>query len=90
MPDLTPNDTLWGQMWHLKYTANTSEGVNLVPAWNISTGSASTVVAVIDTGILNHTDLAGKTVPGYDFIDNLFVANDGDGRDNDPADPVIG
>lgn len=87
MPDLTPNDTLWGQMWHLKYTANTSEGVNLVPAWNISTGSASTVVAVIDTGILNHTDLAGKTVPGYDFIDDLFVANDGDGRDNDPADP---
>ncbi|MFO7678800.1 MAG: S8 family peptidase, partial [Chloroflexota bacterium] len=51
------------------------------------TGSASTVVAVIDTGILNHTDLVGKTVPGYDFISDIFTANDGNGRDNNPADP---
>ncbi len=45
------------------------------------------MVAVIDTGILPHTDLAGRTVPGYDFIADTFVANDGNGRDNNPADP---
>jgi serine protease len=87
VPSSTPNDTRWNDMWHLRYTANTSEGLNLVPAWDIYTGSPSTVVAVIDTGILNHTDLVGKTVPGYDFISDIFTANDGNGRDSNPADP---
>jgi serine protease len=86
-PELTPNDTRFNEQWHYQYTANTSEGLNLVNAWNIYTGSTSTIVAVIDTGILNHNDLAGKTVAGYDFIADTFVANDGDGRDNNPADP---
>lgn len=86
-PNLTPNDPRFSDQWHYIYTPNTAEGLNLVPAWNISTGNASTVVAVLDTGILAHTDLAGKTVPGYDMIDDPFVANDGNGRDNNPADP---
>ncbi len=86
-PDLTPNDTLYNQQWHYRYTAGTSEGVNLEPAWDISTGSASTVVAVLDTGILNHADLAGRTVAGYDMIIDTAVSNDGDGRDADPSDP---
>ncbi len=63
------------------------KGLNLLPAWSITTGAATTVVAVIDTGIRNHADLAGRTVPGYDFISDMFVANDGNGRDADPADP---
>lgn len=87
VPEAVPNDPRWNEMWHLQYVPGTSEGVNLVPAWDITTGSASTVVAVLDTGILAHTDLAGKTVPGYDFIGDLFVANDGNGRDSDPSDP---
>jgi serine protease len=86
-PELIPNDPRWADMWHLHYTAGTSEGVNMAPAWDISTGSASTVVAVIDTGILPHSDLAGKTMPGYDFITSIPTANDGNGRDPDPSDP---
>jgi serine protease len=86
-PELVPTDTRWSDMWHLRYVPGTSEGVNMVPAWDLYTGSASTVVAVIDTGILAHNDLAGKTVPGYDFIGDVFVANDGNGRDSDPSDP---
>lgn len=86
-PELTPNDTRWNDMWHLRYTPNTSEGINVAPAWDITTGLPSTVVAVIDTGILPHNDLAGKTVPGYDFISNIAVANDGNGRDSNPTDP---
>ena len=85
--DLTPNDPRFSDQWHYRYTAGVEEGLNLVPAWNITTGSASTVVAVIDTGIRSHPDLAGRTVPGYDFITDPFVANDGDGRDSNPADP---
>jgi serine protease len=86
-PLLTPNDPSYGNQWHYGYTAGSSEGLNLPAAWNINTGSASTVVAVIDTGILPHADLAGRTVSGYDFISNAAVGNDGDGRDSDPSDP---
>jgi serine protease len=86
-PLVTPNDPSYGSQWHYGYVAGTSEGLNLPAAWDINTGSASTVVAVIDTGILSHTDLAGRTVSGYDFISNPAVGNDGDGRDSDPSDP---
>ncbi len=86
-PNLTPNDSRFGEQWHYGYTANTAEGINVVAAWDITTGISSTVVAVIDTGILAHTELAGRTVPGYDFITDSAIANDGGGRDNDPSDP---
>lgn len=60
---------------------------NLFKSWDITTGSAGNVIAVIDTGILNHPDLAGKILPGYDFISDASIANDGDGRDGNAADP---
>ncbi len=85
--DVLPNDTRYDEQWHYGYSAGTAEGINLPPAWQITSGISSTVVAVIDTGILNHSDLAGRTVPGYDFISIAAVANDGDGRDSDPSDP---
>ncbi len=87
MLDLIPNDPRYADQWHYAYTPNTSEGLNLPPAWDITTGTPDIVVAVIDTGILSHTDLVGRAVPGYDFINDPFVANDGDGRDPDPSDP---
>ncbi|MGD9955870.1 MAG: S8 family serine peptidase [Candidatus Nanopelagicales bacterium] len=74
-------------------------GVRPASAWLGSRGSRSVVVAVVDTGITAHPDLAGHVVPGYDFVsaDDLppgsglnlapLTANDGDGRDADPSDP---
>jgi serine protease len=86
--DLAPNDTLYGDQWHYLYAPGSSEGLNLPPAWAMTTGSSDTVVAVIDTGILSdHPDLASKIVPGYDMITDVSKANDGDGRDADPSDP---
>ena len=91
--DKTPNDPSFASQWHYRYTPGTEEGINLLPAWAITTGSADIVVAVIDTGILPHADLAGRTVPGYDFITSLLQANDNDhqsannSRDANPADP---
>ncbi|MEO8385074.1 MAG: S8 family serine peptidase, partial [Betaproteobacteria bacterium] len=41
---------------------------------------------VIDTGRTSHPDLDGRLLPGYDFISDAIVANDGDGRDADPSD----
>lgn len=53
-------------------------GINMPNAWNITTGSASINVAIIDTGaLLNHPDLTGRFVGGYDMIADCAVANDG-------------
>ena len=82
-PALTPNDPQYGNQWHYYE----QYGINLPAAWDITTGSSNIVVAVVDTGITNHADLAGRTVPGYDFIGDILVANDGNGRDSDPSDP---
>jgi serine protease len=80
---LVPNDPQYTNQWHYFE----SWGINLPAAWDITTGSSSIVVAVIDTGITNHADLSGRTVPGYDFISTVAVANDGNGRDSNPSDP---
>lgn len=88
-----PNDTRYSDQWGLFAPTATigattvAGGANLQPAWNINTGSASTVIAVIDTGVLPHADISAKLLPGYDFISDSFVANDGDGRDADASDP---
>ncbi len=82
-PLLTPNDLSYPSQWHYFETY----GINAPGAWDITTGSSSIVVAVIDTGYLDHADLSGRFVPGYDFITNVAVANDGNGRDSDAHDP---
>ena len=77
-----PNDPLYNDQWYLK-PFTTSRGVDIEAAWTHSTGSASTTIAVIDTGVLiGHPDLAGRVINGYDFLDN-----DADATDPGDADP---
>jgi serine protease len=82
-PQATPNDTEYTKQWDL---FETTAGMRVPGAWDLATGSGVTV-AVIDTGYVTHSDLGANIVAGYDFISDTAVANDGNGRDSNPADP---
>lgn len=63
-PDLIPNDTYYPSEWH-------PAKIQAPQAWDITTGSASVMVAILDSGIdSSHPDLAGRLVPGWNFYDN--------------------
>lgn len=78
-----PDDPYYADyQWDL---SSATYGINVRPAWARSQGAGVTV-AVVDTGIVAHPDLAGRVLPGHDFISDARTARDGGGRDADPAD----
>ncbi len=79
----TPNDTNYVNQWGM---TDADAGIRADQAWDIGNGGG-VVVAVIDTGITDHSDLNANVLPGYDFVSDPVSSNDGDGRDSDPHDP---
>jgi serine protease len=75
------------QMPAESYLFANGAGISALPAWDITTGSPSIVVAIVDTGVRPHEDLVGKLLPGYDMVSDPARGNDGDGRDADATDP---
>jgi serine protease len=91
----TPNDPLYPDQWYLQNASTTPSAVDADTAWDVTTGSNGVVIADIDTGVrFDHPDLlragagdGGRLLPGYDFISNPSVGNNGEGRGPDASDP---
>jgi len=81
---MTPNDPYFppgsyrGGQWGF---TNTSAAT----AWDTTTGSSSTVVAIIDSGIAPHPDLSGRLLSGYNVLDGSTNATDTLGHGTEAA-----
>jgi len=63
--DLVPNDPRYANQ------AAYLQEMHFPDAWNTTTGNDSMILAIVDSGVqLNHPDLAGRLVPGHDFVNN--------------------
>jgi subtilisin family serine protease len=68
-PELIPNDTYYGNAWHLPRIGGPA-------AWDASTGSGVTI-AIMDSGVdPTHPDLVGQLVPGWNTYDNTSDTKD--------------
>lgn len=81
---LSVTDPRYFDQWYLPASG---PGIGIERAWDITTGSPDLVIAVIDTGRLEHPDLINRMVKGYDFVFRPRDSKDGDGWDADESDP---
>ncbi len=95
LPTAVTTTPMWfEQQWWLQDTAALAarEGVpNIRPAWGRLAASGRQVypvtVAVLDSGWRDLPGMAGRWIPGYDFVSEAAYAKDGDGPDADATDP---
>ncbi|HEY8769194.1 MAG TPA: S8 family serine peptidase, partial [Thermoleophilaceae bacterium] len=69
-----PNDPLFPHQWGLAQ-------VKAPQAWARGAQGSGATIAIVDSGIdLNHPDLSGKLVPGFDFASGASCASGGQDR----------
>lgn len=75
-----PNDRLFHLQWGLENTGQfiaerigtPGDDINILPAWDITTGSRSITMAVLDSGQPNEVpDFEDRVVPGYNFVSDI-------------------
>jgi subtilisin family serine protease len=86
--DVVPNDPRLGELYGMINTGQTGgtadADIDADMAWNVSRGSRSVVVAVIDTGVdYNHPDLAANIWTNADEIPGNHVDDDANGYVDD-------
>jgi subtilisin family serine protease len=62
-----PDDPDFAQQWHHANPLKPSASIQTPLAWDITRGSTNVLVAVLDTGLADLPEFAGRTVPGYNF-----------------------
>jgi subtilisin family serine protease len=81
---LTPNDPQFAQQWYLEQTSDAD--IDASDAWNITTGSNTITVAILDSGTdWEHEDLG----LGTDTYQNIFL-NSGEDAWTNPNNPSTG
>lgn len=67
-----PNDTHFATQWYLENMVEPGADIGALEAWEESVGSASIVIAILDTGIdTDHPEFVGRVLPGgYDFVND--------------------
>ncbi|MCE2746320.1 MAG: S8 family peptidase [Burkholderiales bacterium] len=82
--------------WFHQDLSTQPASINTSAMWASFHGTAPTVVAVLDTGVLpGHPMLQGHLLSGYDFVADPLIGADGQSlagsdRDPDPSDPGDG
>ena len=89
---LTPNDPTYPLQWAHN---NTGQAISYTggnvgtadcdtdtdQAWDLQTGSSTFILSVIDTGVdTGHPEFAGRTVAGYDYVNNDSNPTDDNGH----------
>jgi len=84
--DIVPNDPIFPNQWNLNNTVNPGKDIHAEAAWDIFTGSANNIIAIIDDGVdVSHQDLSAKIAGGdntyhvetsgsFSFSHGTFVA----------------
>ena len=83
----TPNDSYYSDQWAHNNSgqADSASGGSVGTldadtdtdlAWDITTGDPSIIIAILDTGVNEHSELQGRLVDGYDYVY----------QDSDPSD----
>ena len=89
-PAVTPDDPQFPDLWGLNNTGQTGgtpdADIDAPEAWAITTGSSSTIIAVVDTGAQVGPGFSGSVGTHPDLAGNLWVNPDevpGNGIDDD-------
>src|SRR5262249_22661351 len=73
-PESIADDPRFKDEWYLNR-------IDAPEAWDVTTGSGDVTIAILDTGVDGtHPDLAGKTVPGWNFYNENDDTRDVEGH----------
>ncbi len=85
---LTPNDPIYPSQWAHNNTGQAGSSDVGIPdcdtdtdeAWDVTTGEADIIIAILDTGINPHDEYEDRMVPGFDFVGNDYNPTDNNGH----------